>query len=51
MSNAHLGIINDVGKIISREAVFFDEDDVVLRLGTGMHFAHDFVAPGVCSRV
>ena len=41
----HEIIIDDVGEIIGRETVFFDEDDVVLDLGAGIEVTHDFVVP------
>ena len=45
VSDAHFGIVDDVGEVIGGEAVGFDEDNVVLDFGAGGEVAHDGVMP------
>ena len=45
MSNAHFGIVYDVSEVIGREAVGFDQDNIILDLGASGKIAHHDVVP------
>ena len=47
VSDIHLGVVDDVGKIVGRIAVRLDEDEVVNDLGAGGDVTHDLVVVGV----
>ena len=47
VGDIHLGVVDDVGKIVGRVAVRLDEDEVVNDLRAGSDVTHDLVVVGI----